>query len=235
MTWSIKRTRGATATATSERGDTVAGLATLIGLDPSEFGEWLQAPGGLALDGEGSEPAPSLGGLKLHDRLDRGQEAQVPNTILAHWGGSVGAFGRWWIRWRTEIRTLRDRGFHVEEQRRLPALELEQVIARGQRQKRLFGIYVWGHGNPGVYFTHYYKAGQSPTWESRFDFWQPHYRLAFGYLGACDSQSAKPHFSPAAAFWGYTGILNPVWPPWRCDRTAPRIGTLLPPGAHGTR
>ena len=235
--WSVERMGDWTARATSANNDGILALANVIKLDPNQWRKWLTVHGAVSVKRGGKAVRVSLAGLRSSDRFCPNQKVRVPNAILAHWGGFGGGSGKGWVNWNSEIRTLKDRGFGVDERTELTAGEFEYVVARAQQFKRLHGIYAWGHGGQSGYQTKFTVPDGVPyeTYYTYYRNWQPYYRMGFGYIGACYSSNARPQFSINGAFWGYAGVLNPVIPPWQWGFTAPSIGQLLPPGAQGTR
>lgn len=110
--WKIDRHGSAKATAESEKDDTVRKLAGDIGLDVAEFKQWLTLHGGVNLE---SGLGVILDWLEADDVICPGEEVEVPNTILAYWGGDAGALGRIYVNWSGKINQYRQDGYLVLE------------------------------------------------------------------------------------------------------------------------
>jgi hypothetical protein len=140
--WLIHRDSSAfVAQAISADGDTIAGLAEMIGLgaEDGEWRAWLRADGSTA---ELSATSP----------LAAGQVFGVPNRVLMLWTGDLRWLGRLAVGWEGERRYLEERGFNVREERveKLgPNTEedLLELFAKETEAKHLHGLFVTGHGN----------------------------------------------------------------------------------------
>ena len=86
MTWTVKRSGGATATA-SVFYNSVDSLAALIGFDARDYRKWLTPASHF--------PMPST----ASERRMCG-EYKIPNTVICYWAGNAGGLGSWWVDWR---------------------------------------------------------------------------------------------------------------------------------------
>ena len=162
--WEVKRLEKSRADAVPEEGDTIAKLATYVGLNGSEWEKWLTIPDDLAkgirlTDGRTVSPAD----LDEEMKLCPGQRFEVPNSIVAAYAGDLGPFvsafslphflvepgklGRavtWWPRYVDE---LKREGFAVVEHYHPPAKLLLAQIGRSSNRKELHGLFEMGHGH----------------------------------------------------------------------------------------
>ena len=145
---------------------------------------------------------------------------------------------------------LQSRGFMVEEQSHWPAARFEGYLARETAAKKLHGIFFWGHGQYEIVveigakgkvireisrgwvgvITDSSKKGND-AYLSRYENWNPSYKMGLGILFACGTQAARPHFSAKAVFWGSPVVLYPHG----FHLFGPKVEELLPPGSQGTR
>ncbi len=239
--WKIKRADAGQAEARSECCDTIAGLAAIIGLDAGSWESWLYIPAWS--DTILLCPFGFTDYLHLTDetKLAANQVFRIPNTIYAHWAGTVPwlGLGKAFVHWRRDLHTLRQRGFSVVVRQGGTASELESSLrSLSGAQKALHGIFFWGHGNPQEVLTEADMAGDA-HYLSTFEHWRESlgYKPAFGLVCACESSAARPVFSENAIFWGSAGRLVPclfrighiIW-----EIGCPTVNSLIPPGAQGT-
>ena len=165
-------------------------LATLVNLDANEINKW----------------------AKYED--NKNCKISVPNTIIAYWAGDVGMLGRWWVDWNDNVKQLKDEGFFVDEQRynsssALKEYDLERKMLASAQQKRLYGLYFWGHG-----YTD--GSGLSPKLMSYDSLLQnPNfYKLARVHIFACNCDEGAKNISADGKGQGRTGTYCP-WHPWR--------------------
>jgi RHS repeat-associated protein len=222
-TWKVKRDGGVKAQATPEQGDTVNDLASMIGLNPADYQQWLTVSSG-SMPSSASEKLNGCGNF------------QIPNEVIAFWGGDAGAIGRWWVSWNSNVRYLKARGFYVDEVHADPATQTgatQSELEASASSKTLHGLYFWGHGNvQGVgsrrrFPLVNYGDTTLPTIHLN-------YKMALALVFACESNSGQPALSAgtAGSIWhGYTGILYPV-NPWRSDF---KVKTYLHKGDQATK
>ena len=221
--WKVQRDGGVKAQAIPEQGDTINELASIIGLNPADYQQWLTVSSG-NMPSSASESLNGCGNF------------QIPNEAIAYWGGDVGAIGRWWVSWNSNVRYLKARGFYVDEVRASPATQtadLQNQLEASDSSKTLHGLYFWGHGNvQGIgsrkkFPLVNYGDTTLPTIHLN-------YKMALALVYACESDSGKPYLSSgtAGSIWhGYPGILYPV-NPWRTDF---KVKTYLHKGAQATK
>jgi hypothetical protein len=65
-----------------EKGDTVADLASMIGLNASAYQRWLTTDSGTAMPSSASQ---AMGGY---------EHFEIPNTVVAYWAGNLDGVGR---------------------------------------------------------------------------------------------------------------------------------------------
>ena len=230
--WQIERTNAPRARATGGTGDTVPGLADVLGLQADEADAWLTPPG------------------------------EVPNTLVFVWAGDLGALGRAAVGWGGEMDYARRLGFRVVEldfRDGLSDSEAVEVIAGHSQRGELHGVVVTAHGRAGAFGTGGVTAKLGlGDWTITYQELEAslRYRLAVVILNACFSDYSRrdeevrtarnflwsrvaPGYrvvaggrdlvsaSPAARFWGDPGVLVPVLGGGRLRR-------LLRPGEQGT-
>jgi len=256
--WIITRDGKAKALAVAEPGDTIAKLAETIGLEASQANAWLEFHWELHGDTATTwaVPVTPAGKIDVQAALTGCEKYDIPNTVLAYWAGELGSFGKWWVRWKEDAETLKTRGFKVDEQQGWTAEKFENYLATQTGTKELHGLFFWGHG---------YWRGQRPWWDvlhlvvngpwsgiltdsshkddkdpvvregyySDYSAWSLSYKLALGVLWACGTDAARYRFSsgPGAIFQGHPGVLVPHGG----HLFGPKMSTLVPPGAQGTR
>lgn len=199
--WRIQRAGGSKASAKPDPGDTVAGLAGIIGLNALEYRNWLSLVG--------PTPMPAA----VNQPITQCSEFRIPNTVVAYWAGNAGAIGRWWVSWNSSVGYLQDRGFNVVNfhHTRGDRYRLRDELLSRADAKALHGLYFWGHGNTQVLAS---KHGDVLVDYARFSL---SYKMALGLVFACDSNSGRSAFMSGNGIWnGYTGILYPL-PPWTFD------------------
>jgi RHS repeat-associated protein len=205
--WKVDRNGGAKASAVPEKGDTVADLASMIGLNAPEYQRWLTADSGTAMPGSSGQ---AMGGC---------EHFEVPNTVVAYWAGNLGWFGRWYVRWNSSVKYLGSLGFKVENHhhQKGDTWGLTKMLIPTSVGKELHGAYFWGHGG------HFGPPGSSPyPAEDLFSdsddpvlaFSSPglYYHMGLGLVFACDSNSGQSALMSGNGIWkGFTGTLVP-WP-----------------------
>jgi hypothetical protein len=222
LRWYVFRNRGPKAEAIAEAGDTVADLANLIGLDAAEYERWLTASSGSPMPNSSSQAMTGC------------EKFEVPNTVVAYWGGAVGGVGRWYVRWNSSVKYLRERGFKVDERHHQKGdkMRLTKILALESIGKELHGLYFWGHG-----YAPYPSSGllSHGSWDPLLYYSSTglYYHMALGLVFACDSNSGKTALmsTSGAAIWhGYTGTLNPFWPPFQPFH----VNNFIEPGQQET-
>lgn len=200
--WKVDRNGGAKAPAQAEAGDTVADLASLIGLNPADFQKWLTAVGTTTM--------PTSSG----QRLTACDKFEIPNTVVAYWAGDLGWVGRWYVRWNSSTKYLGKRGFYVDDQRhqRGTTMALQNLLTSRAGAKELHGLYFWGHGSAP--YPARYLMGSSRDILLDFQTVNLNYKMALGLVFACDSSSGQSALmsGTSGSIWkGFTGTLVP-WP-----------------------
>jgi hypothetical protein len=198
LRWKVDRQGGARAPATPEAGDTVADLASLIGLNPAEYRSWLTPASGTVI--------PS----SANQRLSACDKFEIPNTVVAYWAGDLGGVGRWWVRWNSSVRYLGQRGFSVDEDRHQAGnnMALHTLLVSKDGAKELHGLYFWGHGNTQFLAS---RGGDALIEYATLNL---RYKMGLGLVFACDSNSGQGAFvsGTSGSIWrGFTGVLVP-WP-----------------------
>ena len=168
--------------------------------------------------------------LNVTDVICPKEKAKVPNVVLAYWAGELGEFGKTWVQWDMDVNMLQKRGFFVQEQEGWTANKFELYIQSGTGEKRMHGIFFWGHGGSGGLLTDSNQKNNA-NYYTYYSGWNSVYKLAFGALFACHSQAGRGQFSNNAIFWGKTGVLVPHG----FHLFGPTIDSLLSPGVQGTR
>ena len=193
--WKIERAGQDKASAKPDSGDTIAGLAGIIGLNASEYRNWLSLVGPTRMPTSVSQP------------ITQCSEFRIPNTVMAYFGGNVGGVGRWWVAWSFSVNYLQERGFNVPNFHHTPgdSGRLEDELVKFGGAKKLHGLYFWGHGN-----TSMLASKEGDVLVDYEDLKLP-YKMALGLVFACDSNSGKNLFMSGNGIWhGYTGILVPA-------------------------
>jgi RHS repeat-associated protein len=228
--WIIDRGGGRYAYAVTESSDTVAKLASIIGLEAGEYRKWLTAAAtgwaGLVTGAIPASPTQQLAGGCIY---------LIPNTIIAWWAGELADLGKFWVMWGQDVKTFKKRGFSVFETGPNTAAALEGDIRHFQDKRQLHGWFSWGHGNRGFFSaTGGPKKNKKPwtLYNSYYRNWHPYYKMGIGIIWACHSDTAKPEFSSNAIFAGFPGKKGP-WSPFH--RWGPTVEQLIPPGKQGTR
>ena len=140
--WKITRDGKSLADAEAEKDDTMETLAKRVGLGADEWQKW--ATVGVTI--KTTTGRKNISDLIKTDKICPGEKLQVPNTVLAYWGGELGGFGKGWVMWGTDVDTLKKRGFNVSEQEGLAAAKFERYIQDTTKSKELHGVFFWGHG-----------------------------------------------------------------------------------------
>lgn len=198
LRWKVDRQGDRKAPAEPETGDTVSDLASLIGLNPAEYRNWLTPVSGTAM------PTSANQGLTTCDTFE------IPNTVVAYWAGDLGGVGRWWVRWNSSVRYLGRRGFNVDEHRHQAGnnMALQTLLVSKDAARELHGLYFWGHGN-----TQFLASRRGDALVEYATLNIP-YRMGLGLVFACDSNSGQSAFvsGTSGSIWrGFTGVLVP-WP-----------------------
>ncbi len=110
----------------------------------------------------------------LNELLDLPVEkVEVPNVALVYWAGEMGGIGKQWAGYNDDRGTLRRRGFKVDEQSGMTGNGLTTHIATGMQNKKLHGMYYWGHGfqrgGPYGAITDHYAAKKSAKAWDKYD------------------------------------------------------------------
>jgi RHS repeat-associated protein len=234
LTWFIIRNNGSKAVASILVGyETIDKLASEIGLEASDFKEWMTLEGTLKTT-EGHEK--ELHELSSSDKLCPRQAVRIPNTMLAYWAGWGDGVGKHFVEWDKDISTLHTRGFGVVEMEYLTAPVLEEPIKRLQNEKELHGIFAWGHGAPNLFVTieSQYKSGDW-MYLSKYRDWAPIYKMGLGVVWACHSGEGglNSFISSNGITQGHNGILYAPLLPFHTF--GPTMDKIIAPGKQGTR
>ena len=208
--WEITRKGGKTASAVASKGDTIEKLAIEIQLDSEAFKKWLSLVGGKLKTVPHGER--TLSELTAKDAICPGQSVNVPNTVLAFWAGELGEFGKWWVRWESDVAALKAAKYHVASHQGWTAKGLETYIQLTTKAKELQGIFFWGHGSKWGVGTD--SNNKDVKHSSLYRDWKPAYQMGLGILFACYTQSGRGQFSKNAIFWGKKGDgeEGKLWP-----------------------
>jgi len=158
--WKIVRNNQAKADAIAEKDDTMKTLAEAIGLNVDEWKRWVTPQGATIKTATGVKPVYAV---DEDDIICPGTIVKVPNTVIAFWAGAGDGFGKWWVRWGSDVATLKKRGFKVSEKEFVPiSVEKNSIVYEyiaapreaeflgwfqtGTADKTLHGIFFWGHG-----------------------------------------------------------------------------------------
>jgi RHS repeat-associated protein len=149
--WKIDRANGATATATSENGDTIGRLASNIGLNVVEYPQWLTTPksihyagGALSVDDTVFNSDTRKWG---NTKLCPGQRFGIPNQIMCLWYGDVGETGQTYA-FDPYVQQLKQLGFSVDTYYDRDAQSVLDLVQLRTKGKYLQGMFVVGHGSP---------------------------------------------------------------------------------------
>jgi len=208
--------------------DTIEALADKIRLEVSEWRKWLTLSGNYVCTANGRIHKTRL---TATTPICPGEKFKVPNTILTYWAGEFDGFGKKWVNWRRDVRTLQRRGYKTDEHDGWTGLRFNLYISAKTRSRELQGVFFWGHGfskypdpdgglvtDPG----RYRKTGLSDTYRTYFKEWYPKYKIGVGVLFACFSNNGGRHFSTNAFFKGYSMKMWPV--------ATPPVSRIVPPG-----
>lgn len=250
--WKFNRDGATTARATAECGDTIGSLAQIVGLDADQWRKWATLVE--------IRDIWSRSSLSPTKRLHPGDVVEVPNTVLTYWGGALGAIGKWWVQWYSDVATLRQRGFdtqymdvnnlggpwtqnRLQEEERLNAFvgDLNHMTA----SKQLQGIYFWGHGGFSLYCAPL-NPFVGKVHAARFMGTMITYRLGLGIIWGCDTLGTFRHRDVSAAsleplnvFTNTKGAIEKFHEglllPLPFHAYGDPVGTIVPPGAQGTR
>ncbi len=225
--WTVTRnSEDEYAEAIAGEGDSIQTLAEQIGLSVAQAQYWLSV----------QELPP------VDEVVPKGTSWKVPNTIIAYWGGDLGAAGQLWVDWNGDIDSLKDKGFLVEELHFKPnfiyrsdssgpsskkptkrfewkpvkggsdEFELMHAVMRYTLSKKLHGLFYWGHGSPHGLIV---KDGPTGSWQLLYDHARPLYGLAWVKLCGCFSDKGKPCLcsNTLGHTWeGFDGMLIPLGP-----------------------
>jgi len=137
---------------------------------------------------------------------------EVPNTVIAYWGGWGGAFGRFYVGWGARLRALRGHGYYVEEYRfrynttwasanedingvmyglgGTAKQDLQDKLTAAGQSKTLQGLYYWGHGwEKGLYNQDKWPHQQLAV---QYETVTVPYGLGLLWIYACESSYAQP-------------------------------------------
>ena len=254
--WDVRRENMSQATATAEQKpgyDTVAGLAQLIGLEESEFQQWLRLknPEDTVRTSLGKR---SLANLTSSDGICPGEEVLIPNIVMCVWAGDFGGPGKAWVQYEKDVQTLRDRGFYTfmidvrgEDADTITAPIFEGLLKDFTHEPFLHGLFYWGHGVNAIHrrtFLDPFMLWKNPAdgWvglslgggiesQSLYARWSPEYKLGLGVLWACGSSNASRHFSDNGIFRGSDRVLVPHG----FHLFGETMAKIIPPGVQGTR
>lgn len=175
--------------------DTLEDLAKKIGLDFESRDEW----------------------LRTRTEEDR-QVFMVPNTILAVWAGDVNLAWKWKgkkgnfslgkvaVRWNSDTRYLKRRGFKVEEidihKSNRSSQNVVDQVRRYTQSAWLHGVFFWGHGGP-----EHFGTGDN-SWVVRYkDVVESlQYDLGFVLINACFSD--HEHGDENITYWHPSNLLG---------------------------
>jgi hypothetical protein len=225
--WIIERKGSAKARATAEEYDTVNTLAPLTGLAPADYPKWLSPDVTY-----GYQPSSA-------DEMLCGTY-EIPNTVIAYWGGDAGAIGRAWVFRGRNVRSLRSRGFLVQDVRfrsnyggrwiedpvdeGAPRMEwvyrgwgssrgeLQRLLKASAIAKELHGLYFWGHGWPGGVGVNDGPKFNVQIYYGRISL---PYKMGLGWVHACYSNYGKSSLvsgTPGHEWIGFDSVLAPVLP-----------------------
>lgn len=237
--WKVSRNGAVKADAVSESGDTIAKLAAEVGLEPSEFQEWLTTPTGGVKYASPVTIGPTVSGRPLDDadrKVCPGQKFQIPNEIFSHWGGALGGLGKVFVAYDADRNVFEKRGFKVLAANANTAAQFEGTLKTETAAKNLQGLFIWGHGleDPKTkVFVGYLTDNDhnDANHDSLFTNWSMSYKLGIGILFTCGSVTERSYFSANAIFWGKQGTLVPG--PFHSF--APWVNNLVPPGAQDSK
>jgi len=225
--WKVNRSGSAKASAEAEEGDTIRILADKVGFEVWQWRNWLTIPKDKICTVEGPLTEAQL---TADTEICLGEKVKVPNTVIAYWAGELGFIGKLWVGWWDDVGTLKERGFYVDETEGYTAIQLECGIDHSQENKKLHGIFAWGHGGFHYFVTDASHRGESGYY-SFYEKWKPKYKMALGIIWACHSITAKPHFSSNGIFQGHKGILLP----WPFHWYGPTVDQIIKPGQQETK
>ncbi len=149
--WHILRYTKPTADATSNKGDTIAELAETIGLDATEFQNWLSHSGQFCQLENGT--FVKFSSLKATDKLAAGERFSIPYTIIDAWVGWEGPLklGKGAVKFKDDIQSLSLMGYDVEvhdlDEKVFTPDQLYQWFKADSSSKSLQGFLLTGHGN----------------------------------------------------------------------------------------
>jgi RHS repeat-associated protein len=221
--WSVTRNNNQRlAPATAEPGDTIASLATKIGLQAGQFRAWLTLESGTITLVNGGKI--SLAQLGQDDQICANQTVKVPNVVYAIWVGDLGWFGKLAVDWSGDLGYLRTRGFYVAESD--GTANLLATIGAYSNSRTLHGLFVTGHGNVGGFGTK-----NASIWLNYSDIASAlQYRLGLVILNVCGGSGGGGlgAASGSAIFYGIPGTLVP---PFQTGHPS----DFLKPGDQGTQ
>ena len=230
LMWKISRNGSFQANATILiSSETIADLSSKIGLEESQFREWLTLVTSPLQTSNGKK---TLSTLQLNDKICPNQTVKIPNMVIAYWGGWGGGIGKHFVDWGRDISTLNKRGFHVLETEGKTANDLEFVIESFMATKKLHGIFAWGHGSPASFITVESENG-NPLYNSSYANWDPIYKMGLGVVWACHSGEGglNSFVSSNGITEGHVGVLVPL--PFHMY--GPTMNAIIPPGTQGTK
>ncbi|MGN0930840.1 MAG: cadherin repeat domain-containing protein, partial [Thermoguttaceae bacterium] len=222
------------ASATTNDGSSLIDLAKDIGLNPSQYRDWLTYNGVTKVE-LFSGAVVSVDNIPISAPLATlTAPFSVPNTILAAWFGELNNIGKSAVGWNSDLDSLKLLGFHVVEFDNDGYASSTSDVAKsaflGNIQdladsKSLHGLYMWGHGNEvvvGSDGTNLSTTG--PLWSVRYTSSADdnvsieanlQYQLGALIVHACESNNDNARSLVVSSelggiFWGANGLFIPI-------------------------
>lgn len=225
--WRIERANDATARACGSPGDSLAQLASTLGLDVTERARWI------------TDAQLDVGALDPNEPLREETEFSVPNVVFLAWFGEWGGAGKAYMSWRRNQERLRRQGFDVvlfdndkyaHDKPELAKEDFYERLERFWRDKTLYALYMMGHGSKksvgSLNTGHWWNRTRGPQWVVNYLREEASggdgprnfaigdaaaYKLGALVIQACDSQnaSARALVGAAGLFWGAAGVYIP--------------------------
>ncbi len=236
LQWYVIRNGGPTATASVLfKPETIDNLASKIGLDTSEFKQWVTLLGTLKIeDGKHKD----ISSLSSSDKICPMQAVRIPNTVLAYWAGWGKDFGKSWVNWGRDVSYLSSLGFMVDDTSGWTAEEFQGYLSSQTKSKSLHGLFFWGHGyyendevdkKKKIYIgliTDNDKYDGTELYVTLYAKWKLEYKLALGIIFACGGRAAEDGRFTGDIFWGDPDTLYPIG--------TPAVRSIIKPGDQGT-